>query len=177
MIDILNYGAINLAMAIGYRTGLFDIMDEFDSPQTIDKISQAAGLNQRYVTEWLEQQVTTGILTVDDPHASHEERRYSLPASHAEVLVDRDSLNYLTPFIRLVTAAGIQMPALVEVYRNGGGVSWEQYGPDMRTGQAEMQTQADALSQYLHSSSWNFSFDNLNCKRNGIVSIVIQKFV
>jgi hypothetical protein len=39
MIDILNYGAINLAMAIGYRTGLFDVMDAFDSPQTIGDIS------------------------------------------------------------------------------------------------------------------------------------------
>jgi SAM-dependent methyltransferase len=30
------------------------------------------------------------------------------------------------------------MPALLDAYRNGGGVSWEQFGPDMRTGQAEM---------------------------------------
>ena len=45
MIDILNYGAINLTMGIGYRTGLFDVMDAFDSPQTIDDISDRAGLN------------------------------------------------------------------------------------------------------------------------------------
>jgi SAM-dependent methyltransferase len=44
----------------------------------------------------------------------------------------------LTPFVRLVTAGGIQLPALIDAYRNGGGVSWEQYGDDMRTGQAEM---------------------------------------
>lgn len=31
--------------------------------------------------------------------------------------------------------------------------------------QAEMQTQAEELSQYLHSSSWNFSFENLNLRR------------
>ena len=52
MIDILNYGAINLAMAIGYRTGLFDVMDEFDSPRTVSAISDKAALNPRYVQEW-----------------------------------------------------------------------------------------------------------------------------
>lgn len=54
------------------------------------------------------------------------------------MLTDPDSLNYLAPFMRLITAAGMQLPALVEAYRTGGGVGWSQYGPDMRTGQAEM---------------------------------------
>jgi len=31
--------------------------------------------------------------------------------------------------------------------------------------QAEMQTQAEELSQYLHSSGWSFSFENLNLRR------------
>jgi 2-polyprenyl-3-methyl-5-hydroxy-6-metoxy-1,4-benzoquinol methylase len=35
-------------------------------------------------------------------------------------------------------AAGLQLPALLDAYRTGGGVSWAQFGPDMRTGQAEM---------------------------------------
>jgi len=33
MTDILNYGALNLAMAIGYRAGLFEVMASFSSPQ------------------------------------------------------------------------------------------------------------------------------------------------
>ncbi len=33
---ILNYSALNLALAIGYRTGLFDVMDTFDTPQTLE---------------------------------------------------------------------------------------------------------------------------------------------
>lgn len=122
---------------LGDKLGLYEAL-AVSGPMTRDELVSESGAHWRYVTEWLEQQVTTGILAVDDPKASHEERRYSLPAAHAEVLVDRDSLDYLTPFIRLVTAGGIQLPALVEAYRSGGGVSWEQYGPDMRTGQAEM---------------------------------------
>ncbi|MDH3398010.1 MAG: hypothetical protein OEM81_09290 [Acidimicrobiia bacterium] len=38
----------------------------------------------------------------------------------------------------MVTAAGIQLHALLEAYRQGGGVPWEQFGADMRTGRARV---------------------------------------
>ena len=125
------------AIYVGDKLGLYRALAR-SGPMTRDELVSETGTHWRYVTEWLEQQVTTGILTVDDPAASHEDRLYSMPAPHAEVLVDGESLNYLTPFVRLVTAGGIQLPALLEAYRSGGGVSWERFGPDMRTGQAEM---------------------------------------
>ena len=53
-------------------------------------------------------------------------------------LTNRDSLAYLTPFVRLLVAAGLKLPDLIEAYKTGGGVSWSQFGDDMRTGQAEM---------------------------------------
>ena len=121
---------------VGDKLGLYDALAK--GSLTRDGLVSKTGTHWRYITEWLEQQVTTGFLEVDDPTAGHETRVYSLPAAHREVLCDRDSLNYLTPFARLVTAGGLQLPAILEAYRNGGGVSWEQYGPDMRTGQAEM---------------------------------------
>jgi len=121
---------------LGEKLGLYDALAE--GPMTRDDLVSQTGTHWRYVTEWLEQQVTTGILEVDDPKAGHEVRLYSLPPAHREVLCDRDSLSYLAPFVRLVTAGGLQIPALLEVYRAGGGVPWEQYGADMRTGQAEM---------------------------------------
>lgn len=121
---------------LGDKLGLYDALAR--GGMTRDDLVSETGTHWRYVSEWLEQQVTTGILEVDDPSAPADQRRYSLPAPQREVLTDRDSLNYLAPFVRLVTAGGLQLPALLEVYRNGGGVPWEQYGEDMRTGQAEM---------------------------------------
>lgn len=121
---------------LGDKLGLYDAIA--GGARTRDDLVSETGTHWRYVTEWLEQQVTTGILEVDDPSAPQEERLYSLPAAQREVLTDRDSLNYLTPFARLISASGIQLPALLDVYRHGGGVSWEEYGEDMRTGQAEM---------------------------------------
>jgi SAM-dependent methyltransferase len=125
------------AIYLGDKLGLYGALAT-NGPMTRDELVAETGAHWRYVTEWLEQQVTTGILAVDDPLAPPESRVYTLPAAHGEVLVERDSLNFLTPFVRLVTAGGIQLPDLVDAYRTGGGVSWEQFGPDMRTGQAEM---------------------------------------
>lgn len=125
------------AIYMGESLGYYDALSAGDA-MTKDDLAAATSTHPRYACEWLEQQAVTGILSVDDPGLAAEERRYTLPDGHAEVLTGRDSLNYLAPFVRLVTAAGIQLPALLEAYRSGGGVSWEQYGPDMRTGQAEM---------------------------------------
>ena len=56
---------------------------------------------------------------------------------HAAVLADRDSLAFFTPFARMVAAAAVQLPALQDAYRTGGGVGWEAFGPLMRTAQAD----------------------------------------
>jgi SAM-dependent methyltransferase len=131
-------GAMDMwSIYLGEKLGYYDALAAGNG-LTKDDVAAATSTHPRYACEWLEQQAVTGILVVDDPELAPEERRYSLPAPHAEVLTSRDSLNYLAPLARLVTAAGIQLPALVEAYRTGGGVSWEQFGEDMRTGQAEM---------------------------------------
>ena len=69
--------------------------------------------------------------------APADERRYAVSDAHAAVLCDRDSLAYLTPFARMLSAAAVQMPRLLEAYRSGGGVGWSDYGELMRTAQAE----------------------------------------
>ncbi len=55
LMDILNYGSLNLAMGLGYRARLFDVMD---TPRPVSTISKKAGLNERYVLEWLGIMVT-----------------------------------------------------------------------------------------------------------------------
>ncbi|MGI8515588.1 MAG: class I SAM-dependent methyltransferase, partial [Acidimicrobiia bacterium] len=80
----------------------------------------------------------TGLLLCDNPGDPTEARTYRLEPAGAEVFTDDRSLNFLAPFVRLVTSAGIQLPELLAAYRSGGGVGWEQFGEDMRTGQAGM---------------------------------------
>jgi 2-polyprenyl-3-methyl-5-hydroxy-6-metoxy-1,4-benzoquinol methylase len=121
---------------VGDKLGLYDALAA--GAMTRDDLVSQTGTHWRYITEWLEQQVTTGILEVDDPSADHDTRLYSLPPAQREVLTDRDSLAYLAPFVRLMAAGGLQLPAILDAYRHGSGVAWADFGPDMRTGQAEM---------------------------------------
>jgi SAM-dependent methyltransferase len=121
---------------IGEQLGLYDVLRR-RGPLTVEEAATHTGAHPRYVREWLEQQTVAGILDVADPSVPAAERRYSISDAHAEVLCDRDSLSYLTPFARMFAAAATRLPELLEAYRGGGGVGWERFGPLMRTAQAE----------------------------------------
>jgi SAM-dependent methyltransferase len=78
-----------------------------------------------------------GILEVDDPSAAAAERRFRLPAGHAEALTDRDSLAHITPMARCGAAFAQTLPAIEEAFRTGGGVPWEDVGRLGRDAQAD----------------------------------------
>ena len=62
--------------------------------------------------------------------------RYELPAEHAEVLLDEESLLYAAPLARFATS--IPLSEIIEAYRTGGGVPWSAYGADGREAQAAL---------------------------------------
>ena len=61
-------------------------------------------------------------------------RRYELPAAYVAVLVEEESLNYLTPLATLAIGVLRPIDALLEAYRTGHGVPYEAYGADTRDG-------------------------------------------
>lgn len=126
-----------LTIDLGGRLGLYRALAE-SGPANAPELAARAGIHDRYAREWLEQQAAVGILTVDDVGAPASERVYRLPVGHAEVLLDRDSLNYLAPLMRLLGGIAPLLPALTDAYRLGGGVPWAAYGDDARQGQAEL---------------------------------------
>jgi len=141
-------GAVDvLAVHVGDRLGWYRALAE-SGPLTSTALAQATGTAERYAREWLEQQAATGFLVAEDPGAAPaldadpqvlgRARTYALPAAHAEVLTDESSLAYLAPLARFVGAIGPQLPRLLESYRDGGGVSWDQLGDDARQAQADV---------------------------------------
>jgi hypothetical protein len=64
LLTALNHGALRLMMSVGHRTGLFDVMSKLP-PATSDEIATQAGLNERYVREWLGAMTTAGVVEVD----------------------------------------------------------------------------------------------------------------
>ena len=121
---------------VGEQLGLYRSLVE-DGPATAPELAGRTGMQERYAREWLEQQATTGLLTVDDPSREASARRFDLPQDLWPVLVDQLSPMYLRPLGRVAVSALRQAPALLDAYRRGGGVPWSAYGEDMRTGQAE----------------------------------------
>ena len=109
-----------------------------EGPLSPIELADATDTHWRYAQEWLEHQAVAGWVTVAEPDAAPLERRYSLPAAHAAVLTDRDSLVHLVPLARFVTGVGKRADDLAEAYRTGGGVSWQEMGDDPREAQAAM---------------------------------------
>ena len=134
--DVLGFNEICLVY-LGERLGLYRALGEHGAA-TSEELAERAEVDERYVREWLEHQAVAGILDVDDVTKASGERRYSLPAGHDEVLLERDSLNFLAPFVRMTVGMTRPLDQLVESFRGGAGVPYADYGADTREGIADM---------------------------------------
>jgi len=121
LLTALNDGALCLMASIGHRTGLFDEMRE-QPPQTSNEIASRAGLNERYVREWLGAMVTSGVVSVDA-----QGLRYHLPPEHAAYLTRKAGADNFAVFTQYVPILGQVEDAIIECFKNGGGVPYEQF--------------------------------------------------
>lgn len=118
-----------LHVYLGERLGLYRSLSAI-GPATAADLAGAAGISERYAREWLEEQAVAGIL--DLVGGEGDDREYRLPAGHAQVLVDRDELSYMTPLALGVAGLAQALPGVLEAFRTGGGVAYERYGADVR---------------------------------------------
>ena len=121
LLNALNDGALCLMTSIGHRTGLFDAMRD-QPPQTSSELAARAGLNERYVREWLGAMVTSHVVTVDA-----QSLHYQLPPEHAAYLTRAAGANNVASYTQYVPILGQVEDAIIECFRNGGGVPYEQY--------------------------------------------------
>ncbi len=124
-----------IAVYLGERLGWYRALAAAPGGLTSGELADRTASAERYAREWLEQQAVAGIVTVDDVALAATERRYALPAGHAEVLTDELSLNHVAPLARIVGAVGRHIDDLVDAYRTGGGVGWSQLGDEAREAQ------------------------------------------
>jgi len=124
-----------LSVYVGDRLGWYRALKEA-GPATAAELAGRSGTCERYAREWLEQQAVCGILLAEPGESS--ERRYRLPVGAAEALTDQDSLAYLAPLPRMLAAIGAHLPELLDAYRHGDGVSWDELGAEARESQADL---------------------------------------
>ena len=158
-------GALDLlSIHLGLRLGLYAVLAD-GTARTSGELAAAAGIGERYAREWLEQQAVTGLLDVVDDHdVAAARRRFTLPAEHAEVLLDPESASLLGPMAHLVAGAAARLPDLLAAYRSGGGVPWSAYGEDVLGAQ-------EALNRpvFSHALAERCRLRVAGCVRNGCV--------
>jgi SAM-dependent methyltransferase len=121
LLTTLNQGALCLMVSIGHRTGLFDVMTT-SPPATSEEIAVRAGLNERYVREWLGAMVTARVVEV-----SPGTLRFSLPAEHAACLTRAAGADNVGVFAQYVALLGSVEDDIVECFRAGGGVPYSRF--------------------------------------------------
>jgi ubiquinone/menaquinone biosynthesis C-methylase UbiE len=121
LLRALNDGGLCLMVSIGHRVGLFDAMRELP-PATSDEIARRAGLNERYVREWLGAMVTGRVVDVDP-----ESNRYFLPPEHAAFLTRAAGADNIAVFTQYISLLGSVEDDIVECFKNGGGVPYTKF--------------------------------------------------
>jgi ubiquinone/menaquinone biosynthesis C-methylase UbiE len=136
MTMVLNHGALNLALGMGYELGLLDALDTFSDPCTIDALAEKTSLNARYIKEWLGVMVAGGVVTLCEDDGN--EARFSLPEAHGALLTRRAgnaNLGVYMQEIPLLTRCA--WDAVSRGFRTGKGVGYEHY-PDFQQFMGEL---------------------------------------
>jgi 2-polyprenyl-3-methyl-5-hydroxy-6-metoxy-1,4-benzoquinol methylase len=121
LLTALNHGALCLMVSVGHRTGLFDTMSKLPRA-TSNEIATQAGLNERYVREWLGAMATARVVEVDPTTL-----RFSLPAEHAAFLTRAAAPDNMALFAQYVAVLGAVEDDIVECFRGGGGVPYSRF--------------------------------------------------
>ena len=121
MLRTMNEAALALMVSVGHRTGLFDAMAGM-SAATSAEIASTAGLDERYVREWLAV-MTTGRIVEHDGEAGI----YSLPAGHAAWLTRAAGMQNLATGMQYIGLLAMVEDQIVECFRHGGGVPYSAF--------------------------------------------------
>jgi SAM-dependent methyltransferase len=121
MVALLNGGLVGIMVSIGHRTGLFDRMAKV-GPASSAEIARAAGLDERYVREWLASLVTGRIVDFDGRKGT-----YSLPPEHAACLTRAAGPNNLAILAQGIGEYGAVESSIVECFASGRGLPYAAY--------------------------------------------------
>jgi SAM-dependent methyltransferase len=138
LFQIVNDGMLCLLISVGHRTRLFDIMANLP-PSTSQTLATAAGLNERYVREWLGGMLAGGLLTYD-----RESKTFELPKEHAAVLTRAAGADNLASLTRYVALLGNVEDEIVECFSRGGGVPYSRFAKVVESDQENITQAADA---------------------------------
>lgn len=135
MTNILNFGMTANMMSIGHQVGLFDAMAAIDDHATSEQIATAAGLDERYVREWLGAMTSAGVVDYHRGKAG-----YHLPPEHAALTTRAAGPHNFASYTQFIPMCGSIEPELITAFREGGGVPYSSF-PRFHTAMREISAQ------------------------------------
>jgi SAM-dependent methyltransferase len=120
-IGYLNAGSVATLLSIGHQTELFDTMAGLP-PSRSDQIAAAAGLNERYVREWLSGLAVAQVISYDP-----DGRTFWLPPEHAAFLTRAAGPNNVAGTTQMLGMFGEVEQQIVGCFRAGGGLPYSAY--------------------------------------------------
>jgi 2-polyprenyl-3-methyl-5-hydroxy-6-metoxy-1,4-benzoquinol methylase len=127
----IDSASLAILLSIGHQTKLLDTLAELP-PASSAQIADAAGLNERYVREWLGGMVSGQIIEYDP-----STQTYSLPRHRAAVLTRAAGPDNLARLAQFIPLLGEVEQKIVGCFHNGGGLPYSDY-PRFHTLMAEM---------------------------------------
>ncbi|ORW41818.1 methyltransferase [Mycobacterium paraense] len=121
MIAAIDGASLTLLLSIGHQTGLLDTMAGLP-PATSAQIAEAAGLDERYVREWLAGMTTGHVIEYDAVAGT-----YSLPAHRAGVLTRAAGPDNLALVALFLPHLGEVEQKIVGCFREGGGLPYSEF--------------------------------------------------
>jgi SAM-dependent methyltransferase len=144
-------GTLELTVTwLGCELGLYAALREMPGGATTPELAARAEIDSRYAREWLEHQAVAGVLTVDDPSAAPDERRFTLPEAHAVVLLDQEHPAYSGALAEIAPILARSLELLPPAFRSGDGVEFAEYGlHDMQAGFTRPMFKASLVDEWL----------------------------
>jgi len=115
-------GAASITMVrMGDALGLYRMLHAKGS-MTCAELAKEAGVNQRYLREWLAHQAASNYLKYEPGTG-----KFTLPAEQAMVFVIEDSPVYMLGAFDLMAALMDSQPKVQAAFKSGGGVPWDDH--------------------------------------------------
>lgn len=105
-------------ISLGDKLGLYEALAGA-GPLSSEQVAERSGCAERYVREWLGNQVASGYVDYDPGTQTYE-----LPAEHAVVLADRESIAFMPPAFEVAATMWLDEDKALYAFRSGGGVAW-----------------------------------------------------
>jgi 2-polyprenyl-3-methyl-5-hydroxy-6-metoxy-1,4-benzoquinol methylase len=121
MVRVREDAALGLLLGIGDELGLLDVLAR-TGPADPATLAAAAGVDERYLREWLDG-IVAGDVATYDAATGH----YSLSRERAACLTPADGPVNLARSLKMLTMlAGVE-PELREKFRDGGGLDYDRF--------------------------------------------------